>query len=58
LTGESVYVARTPKEKAMQRALVQYRLPQNYELVHGALRQAGRMDLVGFGKKCLIRPKQ
>jgi len=58
ITGEHVYIAKTPKEKAMQRALIQYKLPQNYDLVYDALRQAGRMDLIGFGKKCLIRPKE
>ena len=53
-----VYVAKTPKEKAMQRALIQYRNPKNYDLVMEALRKADRMDLVGFDKKCLIRPRQ
>ena len=41
----------------MQRALIQYRNPKNYDLVYEALQKAGRMDLVGFGPKCLIRPK-
>ena len=41
----------------MQRALIQYRNPKNYDLVMEALRSADRMDLVGFGKECLIRPK-
>ena len=55
--GEKVYVCRNPHEKAMQRALIQYRNPKNYELVHEALIKAGREDLIGFDKKCLIRPK-
>ena len=42
----------------MQRALIQYRKPQNYDLVLEALRKTGRMDLVGFDKKCLIRPRR
>lgn len=53
-----VYVCRNPHEKAMQRALIQYRKPQNYELVKEALLKAGREDLIGFDKKCLIRPRQ
>jgi len=54
--GSPVYVPKTPGEKAMQRALLQYRLPQNYELVKAALLQAGREDLIGFERHCLIRP--
>lgn len=57
-TMESVYVPTNPHEKAMQRALIQYRNPQNYELVEEALRKAGRTDLIGFDKKCLIRPRK
>ena len=57
-TNEEVYVPRDPHEKAMQRALMQYRLPQNYDLVYEALMKAGRRDLIGFGKKCLIKPKR
>ncbi|MCI9318996.1 MAG: YgiQ family radical SAM protein [Lachnospiraceae bacterium] len=53
-----VYVCRNPHEKAMQRALIQYRNPKNYELVHEALTKAGRTDLIGFDKKCLIRPRK
>ncbi|MBE5873839.1 MAG: YgiQ family radical SAM protein [Lachnospiraceae bacterium] len=53
-----VYVCRNPHEKAMQRALIQYRNPKNYDLVYEALTQAGRTDLIGFDKKCLIRPRQ
>ena len=55
-TMTKVYVPKTPKEKAMQRALMQYTLPQNYLLVKDALKKAGREDLIGFEKKCLIRP--
>ena len=57
-TMKSVYVPKNPHEKAMQRALIQYRNPKNYELVMEALKLANRMDLVGFDKKCLIRPRQ
>lgn len=57
-TMKPVYVPKNPHEKAMQRALIQYRDPKNYDLVMEALRTAGRMDLVGFGEKCLIRPKK
>ena len=56
-TNDNVYVPRDPHEKAMQRALMQYRLPQNYDLVFEALNKAGRKDLIGFGKKCLIKPR-
>lgn len=52
-----VYVPKSPHEKAMQRALIQYKKPQNYELVYEALKKANRMDLIGFDKKCLIRPR-
>ena len=52
-----VYVPRDPHEKAMQRALIQYRNPKNYDLVLEALKLADRMDLVGYDKHCLIRPK-
>ncbi len=55
--GKSVYVCRNPHEKAMQRALIQYRNPKNYELVYEALMKAGRKDLIGYDKKCLIRPR-
>lgn len=57
-TMEKVYVPINPHEKAMQRALIQYRNPKNYDLVFEALKIANRMDLVGYDKKCLIRPKQ
>ena len=55
-TMEKVYVPMQPHEKAMQRALLQYRNPKNYELVKEALILAGRTDLIGFDKNCLIRP--
>ncbi|MEA5083242.1 MAG: YgiQ family radical SAM protein [Lachnospiraceae bacterium] len=57
-TGEKVYVPKTPHEKAMQRALMQYRMPQNYLLVQEALKKAHREDLIGFDKHCLIKPRQ
>ncbi len=57
-TMEKVYVPVSPHEKAMQRALIQYRNPKNYELVHEALTIAKRTDLIGFDKKCLIRPRR
>lgn len=55
---QQVYVAHNPHEKAMQRALIQYRNPANYALVEEALKKAGREDLIGFGPKCLIRPRK
>lgn len=55
-TMEPIYVARDPHEKAMQRALIQYRKPENYKLVREALEKAGRRDLIGYTKHCLIRP--
>ena len=55
-TMESVYVPTNPHEKAMQRALIQYRNPKNYDLVKEALVRAHRTDLIGYDKKCLIRP--
>ncbi|PXV95434.1 putative radical SAM protein YgiQ [Lachnotalea glycerini] len=57
-TMEEVYVPTNPHEKAMQRALIQYRNPKNYDLVVEALSVAHRMDLIGFDKKCLIRPRK
>ena len=57
-TMQPVYVATNPHEKAMQRALIQYRNPENYDLVHEALIKAGREDLIGFDEKCLIRPRK
>ena len=58
LTMEKVYVPVNPHEKAMQRALIQYKRPENYELVKEALLGAGRSDLIGFGGKCLIPPRK
>ena len=57
-TMTPVYVPKSPHEKAMQRALIQYQDPANYRLVKEALTKAGRTDLIGFGKECLIRPRQ
>ncbi len=57
-TMKRVYVPKSPKEKAMQRALLQYKNPENYRLVEEALRICGRGDLIGYGPKCLIRPKK
>ena len=54
-TMERVYVPTDPHEKAMQRALIQYRDPKNYALVREALMKAHREDLIGSGAKCLIR---
>ncbi len=56
-TMEKVYVPTNPHEKAMQRALIQYRNPKNYDLVVEALKIAGRTDLIGYDKKCLVRPR-
>ena len=56
-TMKPVYVPKSPHEKAMQRALIQYRDPKLYDLVEEALRKAGRTDLIGYGPKCLIRPR-
>ena len=53
-SGQSVFVARNPHDKAMQRALMQYRAPRNRKLVLEALQKAGRMDLIGSGHKCLL----
>ena len=54
-TGKSVYVPKDPHEKAMQRALIQYKNPANRELVKEALKKAGRGDLIGPDRKCLIK---
>lgn len=56
-TMKSVYVPRSPKEKAMQRALMQFFIPKNRPLVREALRLAGRDDLIGYGKNCLVPPE-
>jgi len=55
---KKVYVPKSPHEKAMQRALIQYRRPENYSLVREALLRAGRSDLIGYGKKCLIHQRE
>lgn len=55
-TMEPVYVAKTPHEKAMQRALLQYYNPKNQALCEEALQKAHRMDLIGFTKQSLVRP--
>ena len=57
-TMERVFVARSPEEKAMQRALMQYREPRNRPLVRKALRLAGREDLIGHGRQCLVPPER
>lgn len=57
-TMEPVYVAHNPHEKAMQRALIQYRDPKNYDLVKEALIKTGHADLIGFDSKCLIPPRK
>ncbi|WP_010249694.1 YgiQ family radical SAM protein [Acetivibrio cellulolyticus] len=57
-TMKKVYVPKSPKEKAMQRALLQYRKKENYNLVYEALTTANREDLIGFGSKYLIMPKR
>lgn len=58
LTMKSVYVPKSMKEKKMQRALLQYKNPKNYDLVYEALKSAGREDLIGSSKQCLIKDKQ
>ncbi|SHH58276.1 uncharacterized radical SAM protein YgiQ [Clostridium collagenovorans DSM 3089] len=58
LTMKEVYIPRSRHEKAMQRALLQFRNPKNYALVKEALISAGREDLIGFGPKCLIKPRE
>lgn len=57
-TMKPIYVPRSPHEKALQRALIQYRNPGNYELVKEALHRAGRTDLIGFDRHCLIPPRK
>ncbi len=57
-TMEPIYVAKTAHDKALQRALIQYRDPKNHDLVREALHKAGREDLIGYGPKCLVRPKK
>ena len=55
-TMKKVYVPKTPHEKSVQRALLQYRNPENYKLVYEALTKIGRTDLIGYQNRCLIRP--
>lgn len=57
-TMQPVYVPKNPHEKAMQRALIQYRDPKNYDLVHEALVKGHRQDLIGYDERCLIRPRK
>ncbi len=57
-TMQPVYVPKTKHEKAMQRALLQYRNPKKYDLVYEALVEGGREDLIGYGPKCLIKPRE
>ena len=54
---QPVYVPKNPHEKAMQRALLQYRNPANHDLVREALRLCGREDLIGFGPHALVPPR-
>jgi len=57
-TMKHIYVPKTPHEKAMQRALLQWRKPENRRLIMQALHETHREDLVGFGPKCLLRPER
>ena len=57
-TMKEVYVAKTPHDKALQRALLQYYDPKNRDLCEEALRKAGRHDLIGYSEKCLVAPKR
>ena len=57
-SNQPVYVPVSAEEKQMQRALIQYRNPDNYELVKKALIKGGREDLIGYGEKCLIAPRK
>jgi hypothetical protein len=56
-TGEPIFVAKDEQDKAMQRALLQYRLKVNRRLVRLALEKAGRTDLIGFGANCILKPE-
>ena len=58
MTGEKVYSAKSYEEKRMQRALMQYWLPKNHEIVRKALHLGHREDLIGYGPKCLVRPRR
>lgn len=55
--GKPIFIPRTPQEKAMQRALLQFKRPQNFPLVREALRAAGREDLIGTNRHCLVPPE-
>ena len=57
-TMKKIYVPKNKRDKAMQRALIQYRNPKNYDLVYQALVKADRMDLIGYDNHCLIKPKK
>ncbi len=57
-TMNKVFIPRSPHEKALQRALLQFKDPKNYNLVHEALTTANRTDLIGYGNKCLIKPEK
>jgi uncharacterized radical SAM protein YgiQ len=57
MTMEEVYIPKSMHEKALQRALIQFNRPQNYHLVKEALEKANRLDLIGYDKKCLIKPR-
>jgi hypothetical protein len=56
-TMEKIVVTKSLREKKMQRALIQYRNPANHKLVLETLKKVNRMDLVGFGKDCLVKPR-
>lgn len=58
MTGKEIYTSTDYREKQMQRALLQYRRPQNYKLVREALRKCGREDLIGYGGDCLVPPER
>ncbi|MBO7318977.1 MAG: DUF3362 domain-containing protein, partial [Clostridia bacterium] len=58
LDGKKVYVATDYHEKQLQRALLQWNRPQNYDLVVEALKKCGRTDLIGYGADCLIKPRK
>ena len=58
ITMEEIYTPKTKEEKAMQRALLQFGNPRNYNIVYDALMKAGREDLIGNGPKCLIKSKE
>jgi len=58
MTMEKVYVAKTPREKELQRALLQWRRPDRRRIVAAALKEAGRGDLIGYGRECLLRPER